>query len=294
MVRLAGEYPSLYAAVGIHPNYCAEAAPADWDRVVGAAGQPRVVALGETGLDRYRDHAPLALQQDYFDRHLRLSQQRDLPFIVHTRESQAEVLAMLREARETRTAARRDAFVHRRAAAAAECVELGMYISFAGMVTFKKSDDLRAVAATVPADRILVETDSPYLSPHPLRGKRNEPANVALTAECLAKCGRERRGIRRANTANARRLFRIWTELAKPQAARGQRATRSRAASHSRSFATMASISTISTQRRLQTMVSDSQHDVALGHEGARFFAAECRRADGFAEPISPASRRCW
>lgn len=210
VVRLTSEYPSLYAAVGIHPNYCAEAGPADWDRVVALAHEPRVVALGETGLDRYREHAPLALQQEYFDRHLRLSQERDLPFIVHTRESQAEVLAMLREAR-ARAPVR--GVMHSftgDAAAAAECVDLGMYISFAGMVTFKKSDDLRAVAAKVPADRILVETDSPYLSPHPLRGKRNEPANVALTAECLANVrGVSLEEFTAQTTNNARRLFRF-------------------------------------------------------------------------------------
>ncbi len=96
------------------------------------------------------------------------------------------------------------------AAAAAECVELGIYISFAGMVTFKKSDDLRAVAATVPANRILIETDSPYLSPHPLRGKRNEPANVALTAACLAKVRDVSiEDFAAQTTANARRMFRL-------------------------------------------------------------------------------------
>jgi TatD DNase family protein len=210
VVRLTSEYPSLYAAVGIHPNYCAEAASTDWDRVLALVCRPRVVALGETGLDRYRDHAPLALQRDYFDRHLRLSQQRDLPFIVHTRESQAEVLAMLREARQRGPLRGVMHSFTGDAAAAAECVELGMYISFAGMVTFKKSDDLRAVAATVPADRILVETDSPYLSPHPLRGKRNEPANVALTAECVAKVsGLSVDGFAAQTTENARRLFRF-------------------------------------------------------------------------------------
>lgn len=210
VLRLTGEYPSLYCAVGIHPNYCAEAGPNDWDRVVAMVGQPRVVALGETGLDRYRDPAPLALQQDYFDRHLRLSQERDLPFVVHTRESQTEVVSMLREAR-ARGSLR--GVMHSftgDAAAAAECVELGMHISFAGMVTFKKSDDLRAVAVTIPADRILVETDSPYLSPHPLRGKRNEPANVVLTAECLAKVrGESFEAFAAQTTANARRLFRL-------------------------------------------------------------------------------------
>lgn len=210
VLRLAGEYPRVYAAVGIHPNYCAEAAAGDWDRVVQLASRPRVVALGETGLDQYREHAPLELQKDYFDRHIRLSQQHDLPFIVHTRESQAEVLAMLEEAQRRGPIRGVMHSFTGDAAMAARCIELGMYISFAGMVTFKKSDDLRAVAATIPADRILVETDSPYLSPHPLRGKRNEPANVRLTAECLAAV----RGVSLDNfamqtTANARRFFRL-------------------------------------------------------------------------------------
>ncbi len=211
-VRLTEEYPSLdpsiYAAVGIHPNYCGEAAVGDWDRVVELARQPRVVALGETGLDRYREHAPLELQQDYFDRHLRLSQECDLPFIVHTRDSQVEVLAMLEHARHRGPIRGVMHSFTGDAAAAQRCVELGMYISFAGMVTFKKSDDLRAVAATIPADRILVETDSPYLSPQPLRGKRNEPANVRLTAECLATIrGLPIEEFARQTTANARRLF---------------------------------------------------------------------------------------
>ena len=186
VVRLAGEYSEVYAAVGIHPNYCAEAAPGDWDRVVALASEPRVVALGETGLDCYRDHAPLELQQEYFARHLQLSQERGLPFVVHTRASEEPVMAMLREARRRGPLTGVMHSFTGDAQMAAECVELGLYISFAGMVTFKKSDDLRAVAASVPADRILVETDSPYLAPDPLRGKRNEPANVVHTARRLA------------------------------------------------------------------------------------------------------------
>src|SRR5205823_10658845 len=138
--------------------------------------------LGETGLDRYWDYTPFDVQQDYFDRHLRLSQQCHLPFIVHTRESDADVLTMLRDARTRGPLAGVMHSFTGTAETATECVELGMYISFAGMVTFKKSDDLRAVAAAVPADRLLIETDSPYLSPHPLRGKRNEPANLVHTA----------------------------------------------------------------------------------------------------------------
>ena len=208
-VEIAQQYGPVYAAVGIQPNYVHEAGADDWQRVVELLDQPKVVALGETGLDRYWDFAPFDLQQDYFDRHLRLSQQRERPFIVHMRDCESEILEMLREA-------------HRRgplrgvmhsftgdAEMAAECVSMGLHISFAGMVTFKKSEALRTCAATVPSDRLLIETDSPYLSPHPLRSqKRNEPANVRHTAQCLA----DARNIPLAElaqqtTANARRLF---------------------------------------------------------------------------------------
>jgi TatD DNase family protein len=209
-IEIAARYPGVFAAVGIQPNDTIHAAADDWDQIVALASTPSVVALGETGLDRYWDTSPLPLQQDYFDRHLRLSQKMELPFIVHTRESDAEVLEMLRAARQR---GRLSGVMHSftgTAETAAECVELGMYISFAGMVTFKKSDALRAVAVTIPADRILIETDSPYLSPHPLRGKRNEPAHVRHTAECLATA----RGVNVAEfaeqtTVNARALFRL-------------------------------------------------------------------------------------
>lgn len=208
--ELAQRHPDMFAAVGIQPNYCAQAAPDDWDAVLTLSSRPRVVALGETGLDRYWDYTPLDVQQDYFDRHLRLSQQTGLPFIVHTRESDADVLAMLREARLRGPLAGVMHSFTGSSETAAQCLELGMYISFAGMVTFKKSDALRAVARTIPADRILIETDSPYLSPHPLRGKRNEPAHVLHTAECLAReRGQTLDEFAALTTANARRLFRL-------------------------------------------------------------------------------------
>ncbi len=209
-VRLAEKYSQLRAAVGIQPNYGAQAVAGDWERIVALAGRPGVVAIGETGLDRYWDYTPFDVQQDYFDRHLRLSQQTGLPFIVHTRESDADVLGMLREAH-ARGPLR--GVMHSftgTAESAAECVALGLYVSFAGMVTFKKSEALRAMAAAIPADRILIETDSPYLAPHPLRGKRNEPANVAHTAECLAAVrGVSPEDFAAQTTANARRLFGI-------------------------------------------------------------------------------------
>ena len=209
-VELAATHGPIYAAVGIHPNYCHEAQPGDWDRICALARRPKVVGLGETGLDRYRDYAPLELQRDYFDRHVRLSQETGLPFLVHARESLDDILAMLREAH---TRGPLTGVMHSftgSAEVAAECVALGMYISFAGMLTFKKSDELRAVAATVPADRLLVETDSPYLAPEPLRGKRNEPALVEHTARRLAAArGVTFEELAAQTTANARRVFKI-------------------------------------------------------------------------------------
>jgi TatD DNase family protein len=208
--EIARNCPEVFASAGIHPNHAAEAGAGDWDEIVRLTEQPEVVALGETGLDLYWKDTPLPLQQDYFDRHIRLSQQTNLPLVIHQRESAAEILAMLREARKRGPLVGVMHSFTGDAALARECLDLGMHISFAGMVTFKKSDDLRQVAAGIPADRILVETDSPYLTPHPHRGQRpNEPAMVVHTATCVA----EARGVSldelaTTTTANARALFR--------------------------------------------------------------------------------------
>jgi TatD DNase family protein len=210
VVELASRFAGVYAAVGIQPNYTAQAGPADWQAVVALAESPKVVALGETGLDRHWNYSPFAVQQDYFDRHLRLSQERKLPFIVHTRQSDADVLEMLREARRRGPLAGVMHSFTGTAETAAECIDLGLWISFAGMVTFKKSHELRAVAATIPRERILVETDSPYLAPHPLRGRRNEPAHLVHTATCLAEArGEIPAEFFAQTTANARALFQL-------------------------------------------------------------------------------------
>lgn len=208
-IDIAARYAGVYAAVGIQPNHCAEAQPGDWNRIVELAKQPRVVALGETGLDRYWDYTPFDIQQDYFDRHLRLSQQLDLPFIVHMRDCGVDIVEMLRVARQRGPLRGVMHSFTGDAALAAEYLDLGLYISFAGMVTYKKSDDLRAVAATIPSDRILIETDAPYLSPHPKRGQRpNEPALLVHTAACLAKArGASADEFALQTSANAQRLF---------------------------------------------------------------------------------------
>jgi TatD DNase family protein len=214
VVELAGQYPDLYPAVGIQPNECAAADAGDWQQIVALAADPRVIALGETGLDRYWDHTPFDVQQDYFDRHLRLAQLRNLPVIIHCREADADLLPMLREA-----AARGpiSGVLHAfggAAETARECLELGLFVSFAGNASYanKKFEPLRAVAAAIPAERILLETDSPYLTPHPLRGKqqRNEPACIVHTATSLAALrGVPLETLAAQTAANARRLFRL-------------------------------------------------------------------------------------
>ncbi len=212
VLRLAQQFRIVHAAVGIQPNYCGQAAEGDWDRVVALADRPRVVALGETGLDRHWDFTPFDVQQDYFDRHLRLAQARDLPVLIHCRQAEAELLSMLNQAA-ARAALR--GVLHAFSgdtAFALECLELGLYVSLAGPVSYtnKKFEPLRQAARGVPPDRLLLETDSPYLVPHPLRGKqkRNEPALVVHTARRLAELrGETLEELAALATANARRLF---------------------------------------------------------------------------------------
>jgi TatD DNase family protein len=212
--RLAETHPSVFAAVGIHPNSTAEVVQGDWERITALLDHPRVVALGETGLDRYWDYAPLVLQQEYLDRHLRLSQQRDLPVLIHCRDAADDLLPMLRAAVEREPLRGALHAFSGDAAFAAECLALGLHVSFAGNVTYsnKKFEPMRDAARSIPDDRLLIETDSPYLVPQIFRGKqkRNEPAHVVHTAAFLA----ELRGvpvdqIAAITTANARKLFRL-------------------------------------------------------------------------------------
>lgn len=210
-VALAERHAGVWAAVGIHPNEADEAAWGDWEAVAELIDHPRVVALGETGLDLYWQKVPLPLQMDYFERHLRLAQQRDLPVVIHLRQSAAEILQVLRRAR---SAGPLRGVMHSftgTAEEAAAFLELGLHLGFAGMVTFKKSEALRQVAARVPLDRMLIETDAPYLSPEPLRGRHpNEPSRLVHTAACLAEvCGVPLAELAARTTANARELFRV-------------------------------------------------------------------------------------
>jgi TatD DNase family protein len=206
--RLAAEYKAVYAAVGIQPNYAAAAAAGDWEAIEELAGAPKVAAIGETGLDRYWRETPWDLQIDYFDRHLALAARLGLPFIVHCREAEAEVLHQLRRAAQRGPLRGVMHSFTGSAQTARQCVELGLYLSFAGMATYKKSQALRDIAREVPIERILVETDSPYLAPQPMRGKRNEPSFVRVTANCLADAlGMPHDEFARQTTQNACRLF---------------------------------------------------------------------------------------
>ena len=208
-VELAAQHPMLFATVGIQPNHVAEAAADAWDEVVRLATAARVVALGETGLDRHWDYTPFPQQEDYFARHLELARKHNLAVVIHCREAEADTVRMLRDDFERHGPVR--AVMHSftgDAETARSCLAMGLYLSFAGMLTYKNAQALRDVAATVPMERLLVETDSPYLAPVPVRGKRNEPANVVHTASCLARLkGVTAEVLAKQTTRNARALF---------------------------------------------------------------------------------------
>jgi TatD DNase family protein len=186
-VRLAAEWSAVRATVGIQPNHVAQANPSDWDKIEVLANKPKVVALGETGLDRHWHDTPFDLQEEYFARHLALARQLHLPVVIHCREAEADVVRMLREDFERNGPVR--GVMHSFTGdwkTANSCLAVGLFISFAGMITFKNAQALREVALQIPRERLLVETDSPYLAPVPLRGQRNEPANIVHTLKCLA------------------------------------------------------------------------------------------------------------
>lgn len=208
-IRLAEQHPCLAASVGIQPNHVAEAAPNAWDEVVQLADNPAVVAIGETGLDRHWNYTPFAQQEDYFARHLELARRRRLAVIIHSREAEADVVRMLRADYERYGPVRgvMHSFTGDLATAEA-CLAMGLYISFAGMVTYKNAQALRDIALRVSLDRLLIETDSPYLAPVPVRGRRNEPAFVAHTASCLAGLREmDAQALTMETTRNARLLF---------------------------------------------------------------------------------------
>ena len=208
-VQLSENEEGVFCAVGIHPNDVDDVDEKEWGRIKDLVDTGKVSAVGETGLDWFRTVASKENQQLFFDRHIGLSQATELPLVIHTRDSIRDVLNTLAKATQQKPLTGVLHAFSGTAEEAAEALELGFYIGFAGMVTFRSAESLREVAKTVPLDRLLIETDSPFLSPEPLRGRRNEPAHVVHTARCLANIrGETIESLAAATTANACRLFR--------------------------------------------------------------------------------------
>lgn len=181
---LAHEHAHIFASVGVHPNEQGGHDPSEQELIEHAA-DARVVAIGETGLDYYRSSGDMGWQQERFRRHIRAAQHSGKPLIIHTREAAADTLRILREEHADTIGGVMHCFTEDWSVAEA-ALAMNFYISFSGIVTFRNAESLRQVAQRVPADRLLIETDSPYLAPVPHRGKTNEPAYVRHVAEALA------------------------------------------------------------------------------------------------------------
>lgn len=208
VLALAHAHPHLYASVGVHPDNgdCIEP---DVASLVAHAADPKVVAIGETGLDYYWHKDQPEWQRERFRVHIRAARECNKPLIIHTRDSAADTLRLMREEGAGTPGGVMHCFTETQAVADA-ALELGFYISFSGIVTFKNAKALKAVARTVPLDRLLIETDSPYLAPVPHRGKTNEPGFVKHVAEEIAALrGMSLETIAEASTQNFMRLFNV-------------------------------------------------------------------------------------
>lgn len=185
---IAERFADVTCSVGIHPHEAGNEPETTTEQLVDWARHPKVVGIGETGLDYFYEHSPRAAQQKSFRAHIRAARQTSLPLIVHTRDADEDTIAILREEHEE--GGPFPGVIHCFSSSrwlGEQAVDLGLYISISGILTFKKAQELRDAVAALPLDRLLVETDSPYLAPVPKRGKPNEPAYVVHTAEALAE-----------------------------------------------------------------------------------------------------------
>lgn len=186
-LAMAEEYPRVYAAAGIHPHVTAKATDADLDAIRQLAlDHDKIVAIGEIGLDYYYFYSDEATQKEWFGRQIDLAAELNLPIIIHDRDAHGDTLAILKEHQTSRLRGILHCFSGS-LEMARECIRLGFYISFAGPVAFPKSTKLKEVARALPLDRMLVETDSPYLTPPPFRGRRNDPSKVQYVAQEIAR-----------------------------------------------------------------------------------------------------------
>ena len=207
-IELAEKYPEVYAAGGVHPHDAEGVKDEDYEQLADWSRHPRVVAIGEIGLDYYYDYSPRAIQKEVFIRQIDVARQMQLPIIIHDRDAHGDVLEIVKKEAQGVTGV-----FHCFSGStemARECLALGFYIAVGGSVTFKNAAKLPAIAASVPLDRLLFETDCPYLTPQPYRGRRNEPAYVRIVAEYVAGLRQmELPALAEATTANVKRLFRI-------------------------------------------------------------------------------------
>lgn len=214
IIEIADSFGEVYCSVGTHPHNAAEELDVTVEELVRLSAHPKVVAIGEAGLDYFYDHAPRDAQAQVFRTHIAAARETGLPLVIHSRDADDDMAAILEE--ETGKGAFPfilHCFSSKRRLAEVG-VKLGGYVSFSGILTFKNSAELRAIAADVPHERLLVETDAPYLAPIPFRGKRNEPAYVAHTAKVLA----ETIGVGEAEIAaiTTDNFFRLFTKMPRP------------------------------------------------------------------------------
>ncbi len=206
VLALAEQHENIYASVGVHPDHELDAEPTQ-EQLIQLAKHPKVIAIGETGLDYFRLKGDLEWQRERFRTHIRAARACGKPLIIHTREAAADTLRIMQEEGADQISGVMHCFTESMETAQA-AIKMGFYISFSGIVTFKSAAALKEVARQIPLDRMLVETDSPYLAPVPFRGKLNQPAYVRHVAEEIARLrGVSLDEIARATTGNFRRLF---------------------------------------------------------------------------------------
>lgn len=209
-VALAEQYPEVYAAVGYHPHETKMANPGDLAELEKFLAHPKVVAIGEVGLDYFHDHSPREIQQKVLGKFLEWYQKHKKPIIIHCRDAYEDLLGILKEHGKAPYRGTLHCYSSN-AKTMKEYLDLGFHIAFGGALTYKKNDRLREACALCPKDRLLLETDAPYLPPQSKRGKRNEPLYMIETAECAAKLhGMSVEEIADLTTANARALFGIY------------------------------------------------------------------------------------
>jgi TatD DNase family protein len=208
LAEIAETYDDVYFTVGTHPHEAASEAAGDFATMRRYAAHPKCVGIGEAGLDYHYNYAPPELAKTVFRGQIALARELGLPLVIHTREAEEDTAAILKEEMgQGSFQALLHCFTSSRALAET-ALDLGLSISFSGVVTFKKSEDLRAIARDTPLDRLLLETDAPYLAPVPYRGKRNEPAFVAATARAMAEArGMAPEALAEVASANTLRLF---------------------------------------------------------------------------------------